>query len=153
MPHPGGVAGSHSGAGDVAGALGFPGQPPAALNLQPAQALRRAPGGSGLFFTFPAPSRIWVVILSYAVSSLGTYAAGTVTKLAAFVQTQIVAIPLAAVELSLSAPDQNEHDTSSPPLPGLPVQQGDSVILNINGGTVVAGVIQEASAVVLYSTP
>lgn len=151
--HSGGTGGSQSGSGDVAGALGYPGQPPAAMNLQPAQALRRAPIGGGTFFTFTAPSRIWTVVLSYTASTLSTYPAGSVTKLFAFIQTGIASIPLAPVELSLSNPGQNEHETVAPPLPGLPVTQGDQLILNINGGVSVPGIIQEASAIVLYSTP
>jgi hypothetical protein len=148
---PGG-AGSRSGAGDLAGALGYPGIPSAAVNLQAAQALRRAPGGGGVFFTFHAPARIWVATLAYTASSLSSFS-GAPVSLAAFIQTVISGLPLAGVELSLSAPLQNENGNSSPPGPGLPVIQGESLTLNINGNSPVPGVIQEASAFVLYSIP
>jgi hypothetical protein len=146
------AAGSRSGAGDFAGALGYPGIPSAAVNLQSAQALRRAAGGGGVFFTFPAPGRIWVSTLAYTVSSLSSFS-GAPVPLAAFIQTVISGLPLAGVELSLSAPLQNEAGSSSPPGPGLPVVRGESLTLNINGGSPVPGVIQEASAFVLYSIP
>lgn len=105
-----------------------------------------------MFFTFPGPGRIWAVSLAYTVSSLSTFT-GPPVFLASFIQTVLSGLPLAAVELSLSAALQNENGTGAPPLPGLPVVGGESLTLNINGGTVVPGVNQEASAFVLYSIP
>ena len=105
-----------------------------------------------MFFTFPGPGRIWAVSLAYTVSSQSTFAGGPVF-LASFIQTVLSGLPLAAVELSLSAALQNENGTGAPPIPGLPVVGGESLTLNINGGSAVPGVVQEASAFVLYSIP
>lgn len=147
----GGAAGSRSGSGDTAAALGFPGSPPAVPNCQSAQALRRSIAGSGTFAVFPRPVRIWTVVLSYAIVSDNTYA--PVGRFAAVIQTTINALPLAVVQLSLGQTNHEASDTCAVPYAGLPIGAGDGLSLTINGGVVVAGVQQEASAVVLYSTP
>jgi hypothetical protein len=150
-PGRGGLGGSRSGAGDTAGALGYPGISPAVPNCNAARALRRSVSGAGVFFTFPAPGRIWTVLLSYTVVSGATFS-GT-AKFAATIQTVLGSLPLAVVELSLAAPNQAGAGVCPVSYAGLPLVTGDSLTLTINGGTVVPGADQEASAVVLYSIP
>jgi len=147
-----GAAASRSGSGDLAGALGYPGTPPAVPNCVAAQALRRGVAGGGNFFTFPQAARIWTVFLSYTVVSDTTYTAAT-PLFAAVVQLAAAPLPLAVVELSLAATSQHDSGTCPITYNGLPVLSGDSLNLTINGGLTVTGVRQEASAVVLYSIP
>jgi hypothetical protein len=135
----------------MAAALGYPGSPPAVPNCQSAQALRRALGGAGVFFTFTSPGRIWTVMLSYLVVSGGTFS-GT-AKFAATITTGLSGLPLAVVELALGAANHEDSGTCVVPFNGLPLVGGDSLTLTINGGVSVAGADQEASAVVLYSIP
>ena len=149
--HAAGPGGSRSGAGDTAGALGYPGVPPAVPNCNSAQALRRTISGSGIFFTFPGAGRIWTVLLSYTVNSFGSFSPPGV--FAASILTGLGGLPLAVVELSLAALPDKDSGTCPVSYNGLPVRQGDSLALNINGGVVVPGANQEASAVVLYSIP
>jgi hypothetical protein len=151
-PHTGGPGGSRSGAGDLAASLGYPGVPPATPNCNAAVALRRAIGGSGTFFTFPEAGRIWVVTLSYTVVTAAGFSTAP-QRFAAYIQTGLASVPLAVVELSLATTPDHDSDTSSPPYSGLPLVQGDSLELIINGGVAVGGVNQEASAIVLYSIP
>jgi hypothetical protein len=148
--HAAGPGGSRSGAGDTAGALGYPGVPPAVPNCQAAQALRRSILGSGAFFTFPGAGRIWTVILSYTVNSFGSFAPPAV--FAATIQTS-AGLPLAVVELSLAALPDKDSGGCAVSYNGLPVTGGNALTLTINGGVVVGGANQEASAVVLYSIP
>ena len=151
IPGPAVAGGSRSGAGDMAGALGYPGSPPAVPNCQSAQALRRALSGAGTFFTFTAPARIWTVLLSYTVISGASFT--PTAKFAATITTGLAALPLAVVELGLGAANHEDSDTCPVSYNGLPLVAGDSLILTINGGVTVAGADQEASAVVLYSIP
>lgn len=146
-----GAAGSRSGSGDAAASLGYPGVPPAVPNCQSAQALRRSILGAGTFFTFPGPGRIWTVLLAYTVNSFGAFAAPV--TFAASITTNISALTLNVVELSLAALPAAAWDSKAVPYNGLPIVQGDSLVLNINGGVAVGGANQEASAVVLYSIP
>lgn len=150
-PHTGGPGGSRSGSGDISAALSYPGVPPAVLNYQSAQALRKTIIGAGTFFTFTTTARIWMVLLAYTVNSFGTFTAPQV--FAATVTTGLAPITLNVLELSLAANPDKAYDSKAVPYNGLPVIQGDSLILNINGGLVVTGANQEASAVVLFSTP
>lgn len=147
----GGTAGSRSGSGDTAAALGFPGSPPAVPNCKSAQALRRALGGAGLFFTFPNAGRVWTVMLSYMVVSGSTFT--PTAKFAATISTTLGGLPLAVVELALGNVNHENSGTCVVPYNGLPIIQGDGLTLTINGGVTVAGADQEASAVVLYSIP
>jgi hypothetical protein len=149
--HAAGPGGSRSGAGDTASALGYPGVPPAVPNCLSAQALRRTIAGAGAFYTFLGAGRIWTVLLSYTVNSFGSFVPPAV--FAATIQTGLSSLPLAVVELSLAANPDKDAGTCPVSYNGLPVQRGDSLVLTINGGTVVSGANQEASAVVLYSIP
>jgi len=145
------AAGSRSGSGDMAAALGYPGSPAAVPNCQSAQALRRALGGAGTFFTFPTAGRVWTVMLSYMVVSGSTFT--STAKFAATITTGLGALPLAVVELGLGAANHEDSGSCVVQLNGLPLVGGDSLGLTINGGVSVAGADQEASAVVLYSIP
>lgn len=145
------AAGSRSGSGDMAAALGYPGSPPTALNCQSAQALRRGVGGAGTFFSFGSAGRIWTVMLAYTVVSDATFT--PTAKFAATITTGLGALPLAVVELALGNVSHENSGVAVVQLPGLPLTGGDSLTLTINGGATVPGATQEASAVVLYSIP
>jgi hypothetical protein len=107
--------------------------------------------GQPHFFTFPAAGRIWTVVLSYAITSNNSFSLATSRNFAA-IQTAS-SLTLAIVQLGVAGADQAANGQSEPPLNGLPLTQGDSLILNVNGGVVVNNLDQQASAVVLYSIP
>ena len=150
-PSVAGASGSRAFSGDVAAALGYPGSPPAVPNCLSDQALRRSIVGAGQFFSFLHPGRVWTVLLSYTVVSDSTFT--PVARFAATIQTTIGGLPLAVVELSLGNVNHEAFDVCPVSYNGLPVTGGDGLTLTINGGVTVAGVQQEASAVVLYSIP
>lgn len=146
-------AGSRSGAGDIAGALGYPGSPAAVQNMQTAAALKRGVTGSPwVLITFTAPARIWTVVLSYAIRTDSAFAPGTAGVFAA-VETLIGGLTLATVNLGLAAPSTQANGQSEPPIPGIPVTQGESVILDVNGGTDIPNLLQFAGAIIFYSIP
>lgn len=142
--------GSRSGAGDLAGALGYPGIPSAVVNCQSAQLLHQGTGVVS-FFTFTAPGRIWTVALSYVITSNPSFSLAT-AKTYAQVKTS-TGLTLAAIDLGVANSKQAANGQSEPPIPGLPVTQGTSLILDINGGTLITNLDQQASAIVLYSIP
>jgi hypothetical protein len=145
-----GSPGSRSGAGDIAGALGYPGIPAAVPNQQQFRS-RRQPAGVYTLGTFTAPGRIWTVILSYFVSTDDTYSGTTNTF--AEVDTAISGISLGVVELGASDKDQGFAGQSNQGFGGMPVLQGESVILNVSGGATTPHLTQRASVIVLYSIP
>lgn len=146
-----GVAGARSGSGDVAAALGYPGSPSSVQNCQTARAINRGTGGSPwTLVTFPGAARVWTVVLTFAVRATG--APGSTAYFAA-VETNISGLTLAIVNLGLVGTGQVDSGQSEPPIPGIPVTQGDSVILDVNGGVGVTGADQVASAIVYYSIP
>lgn len=145
-----GASGSRSGSGDTAAALGYPGVPAATPNCKAAQAMQVNVGGSGAFFTFTAPGRIWQVILTYVITSNNSFTLATSRTLATVTAGPN---PIAAVQLGVAGPNQADSATSSPAYNGLPVTAGTSLAVTVNGGTVVPNLDQQASAVVLYSVP
>ena len=146
-----GTAGSRSGSGDLAASLGFPGSPATVQNIQTARQVNRGTGGSPWnLVTFPSPARLWAVVLTFAVRATGTPGS---TACFAAVETNISGLTLAIVNLGLVNTGQVDSGQSEPPIPGIPVTQGDSVILDVNGGLGVTGADQVASAIVYYSTP
>lgn len=149
-PAPASAPGSRSGAGDIAGALGYPGVPAAVPNLL-SQRVRRVPTGSYTLVTFTAPGRIWAVIMSYFILTDNSYS-GTSNTFAE-VDTSISGLTGGVIDLGASAPDQGFGGQSNLWFGGVPVVQGETVTLNVNNSTVVPGIIQRCSAVVLYSIP
>lgn len=150
-PHRSGTAGSRSGSQDTAAALGYPGVPPGVINCQAAVLLQQGVGQPH-FYTFTGAGRIWTVVLSFVVTANASFSLATYRSYAA-IQTALSGLTLAAVNLGVAGPSQAANGQSEPPLNGLPVVQGESLILNVNGGTVIPQLDQTASAVVLYSIP
>lgn len=145
--------GSRSGAGDVAGALLYPGVPAAVPNCKSAQILHQGVSTPVPFFTFPAAGRIWAVSLSYVITSNPSFTLATARTYAVVtVSPASITLP-GAIDLGVAGPKQVTNAQSQLSLPGLPVTAGQSLILSVNGGALVANLDQQASAVVLYSIP
>lgn len=145
------ASGSRSGAGDVAGALGYPGVPAAVPNCQGATIFQQGVGVVPMF-TFPAAGRIWIVVLSYALTSNNSFSLATARTVAA-VQTVTSGLTLAVVQLGVGNANQHSEGTCPIAFPGLPVVRGETVRLSVNNGTSVPQLDQQASATMLYSIP
>jgi len=104
------------------------------------------------FFTFPKAARIWTVTLSYVITSNASYSLAT-SRTYARIVTDPGLVTLAIVNLGIANQNQHSEGQSEPPLTGLPVTEGESLVLDVNGGTTVPQMNQQASAVVLYSIP
>jgi len=149
---PAGLPGSRSGSGELAGALGYPGVPGAVPNLLGAALFQQGTSGIPTIVTFTAPGRVWMVILSYVITSNATFSLSTVRTVAA-VQTAVTPLVLATIELGVANPNREAWDSMATPYPGLPVQAGESLHLNLNNGVVIPQLDQQASVSVLYSIP
>lgn len=147
----GAVPGSRSGSGELAGALGYPGVPPAVPNLLGATLLQRGVSITSMF-TFPQAGRIWQVVLSYAVTSNASFTLST-ARTVATVQTVTSGLTLAVVQLGIANPNQHAEGTCPVAFGGLSVVPGETVRLNVNGGNTIAQMDQQASATMLYSIP
>lgn len=143
--------GSRSGSGELAGALGYPGVPPAVPNLLGATQLQLGVQIKTMF-TFPQAGRIWAVVLSYAITSNGTFGLSTVRTVAT-VQTVTSGLTLAVVQLGVANPNQHAEGTCPMSFNGLSVVPGEAVRVNINGNVTVPQCDQQASATMLYSIP
>lgn len=149
----GSLAGSRSGSGDLAAALGYPGSPAAVQNCQTFSTLRRGVSGSPFTLgTFSAAGRIWTVVLSFSARTDSAFAPGTAGVYAS-VLTNIGGLTLATVNLGISAPSQVANGQSEPPIPGIPVRLGESVLLDVNNAVTVPDLLLLTSAVVFYSIP
>lgn len=124
--------------------------------LQPTMlsaSLLRSGAGTTTVITFPSTSRIWAVHLSFAAATSNTYAAGTITNLFAQLSTGS-GLALTVVELIVSGPTQVDNSDSDLVFTsGLAVNGGDTLQLNVNGGTVLSNGAMRASCTALYSTP
>lgn len=148
-----GAGGSRSGSGDAAAASQYPGVPPAVINCKTFSALKRSELGSPhVLGTFTAPGRIWTVVLSYAIRAGATFTGQTVACFAA-IETNLSGLSLATVNLGLAAPSSVANGQSEPPIPGIPVVTGETILLDVNSGTSVGSVLQFAGAIVYYSIP
>lgn len=151
--HPGqrGPAGSRSGAGDTAGALGYPGVPAAVPNCQGASLLQQNVS-TPTVITFAQAGRLWFFDLSYTITSNNSFAISTVRTVATLSLSPSGLI-LATVQLGVADPNQADSGGKASVLPGLPLVGGESVILSVNGGNVITNLDQQASCSVLYSYP
>jgi hypothetical protein len=150
-PGRGGTGGSRSGAGDTAGALGYPGISAAVPNLLGASLFQQNVSQPTIV-TLPGAGRVWEVILSYAITSNASYAASTSRTVAA-VSTGTAGLVLATIQLAVANPNQHDSASLAVAYPGLPLTGGDSLHLNVNNGTVITNLDQQASVSVLYSVP
>lgn len=146
------VPGSRSGSGELGGALIYPGLPSAVPNCQSASRLLEPVTSGQVFFTFPAPGRIWQVVLSYVITANNSFSLATI-KTYSSIQTVISNLILAVAENGVAGPNQASQAQSEPSYSGLPVVQGESLTLIVNAGNSIAQLDQRASAVVLYSIP
>lgn len=149
---PGAASGSRSGTGDIAAALGYPGVPPAVPNCQGADLFQQGVVGAALLLLFPVPSRIWTLILTYVITTNGSFATNTARTIA-YVQTTKSNLVLASVQLGVGGPSQHDSGTCSVSFNGLPVVAAETVYLNVNGGNVISNLFQQATVSMLYSTP
>ena len=151
----GGVSGSRSGAGELAGALGYPGVPSAVPNCQGVSLFQQNVSRPTLY-TFTGAGRIWLVILTYTITSNNGFpVAGqqpTVRTVAAL-QATLNPLTLAAVQLGIAGPSQHAEGTVAVPYPGLPVVSGESLVLSVGNVGVVPAVDQQATVSMLYSIP
>lgn len=143
--------GSRSGSGELAGALGYPGVPPAVPNMLGATVFQQGVGVVQLF-KFTAPGRIWTVILSFVVTSNASFTLSTARTVAA-VQTATSGLTLAVVQLGVANPNQYDSGTCPISFGGLQVAPGETVRLNVNNNNGVVNMDQQASASMLYSIP
>jgi len=146
-----GLAGSRSGAGDTATALGYPGVPSAVPNCQGADLLDQPPSTPTLI-TFNAAGRLWFFDLTFDIQANSLY-----TSANSHVFARLILSPsglvLATVGLGVSGPLQHDSGGKASVMPGLPFTNGESIILSVNSGAVIAQLGQHASCSVLYSYP
>jgi len=147
---PGMVPGSRSGAAETATTLQASGIPPIVPGLLTASALKTGPGITTLV-SFALAGRVWGVQLSGTMASSNTYA-NQVNNVVYTVQTAS-GLTLAALELVVITQSQIIAGQAPPLVFGLNVAAGDSVQLNVNGGTFVTNATQRASAIVYYTIP
>lgn len=151
-----GAGGSRSGSGDMAASLGYPGVPPAVINCKTFSALKRSEVGSPhTLGQFTAPGRIWTVVLSYAVRAQTGFAGGPGGTAAFFaaIETTLSGLSLATVNLGITTAGPIANGQSEPPIPGIPVVQGETIVLDVNSGASVTNALQFAGAIVYYSIP
>ena len=148
-----GQSGSMSGGAELGTVLAYPGVPGAVPNLTGASLFQQNVSQPTVV-TLPAAGRIWAVVLAYVITSNATFALSTIRTVAS-VQLAVPGpnLVLAVVQLGVANPNQHDSGTDRASFPGLPVQAGVSVQLNVNNGNVVANLDQQASVSVLYSTP
>jgi hypothetical protein len=145
--------GSRSGAGETAGALGYPGVPPAVPNLLGAT-LFQQPVSTPTIVSVAGPGRIWAVLLSYAITSNASFALSTVRTVASVqMMSGPLNLTLAVVQLGVANPNQHAEGSMSVAYNGVPAITGTTLQLNVNNGAVITNLDQQASVSVLYSIP
>ncbi len=143
------VAGLSSG-GTIAQESQALGVPPAVPALQSAQRTRQ--GATQVTFkTFGGAGRLWGVSLSYALQTDGT-GPGAATQFFADIETGS-GTTLAVVELGVSAANQAVNGQDGGSFNGLPIANGDTLVLNVNNGNAVTHCFQRASCLALFSIP
>jgi hypothetical protein len=146
------VPGSRSGSGELAGALGYPGVPSAVPNCLGAALFQQTAASTPTIVTLPESGRIWLVDLSYVITSNNSFSLATSRTVCA-VQAAVSGLTLATIQLGVSGPNQHDSGQKATGFPGLPLVKGESLILNVNNGNVVTDLDQQASVSVLYSIP
>lgn len=108
-----------------------------------------------ILVTMPAAGRIWAVSLACTVNTNASYAPGRQQAYAAVV-VHLVPNPdvyLLVTDIGVSGPTQEANQALSIQLPGLYVQGGSFLELDINAGGAITNATIEASATVIYSIP
>jgi len=119
--------------------------------LASAQQKRSGVGITNLV-TFPNPGRLWVLTLTFFVSTTSTYSGG-IAQTFADVNAISAGILLGAVELGASGPTQGFGGQCDVDLNGMPVLANELIQLSVNNGVVISGMFQRATCSVLYSIP
>lgn len=119
-------------------------------NMHSASSTLKNPGGSPYtIHTFTAASRIWGATVSAGV---GTTAGSGTTNAYALVKTG-GGVVLAIVEVCVAGGISSSSDSVPVSIPGIPVSNGDTIILDVNGGGGIGGGAMRASCSVLFSIP
>lgn len=110
-----------------------------------------AAGSPYTLHAFSGPSRIWQGSLSLASATDSSYAGGLQ---GIFAQVQLGSgTVLLVAELAVGAPSVATADHCDFEFNGLNVDSGDTLVVNVNGGTSLSDAFIRASVVVLASTP
>lgn len=109
--------------------------------------------GSGVFtlITFGQASRIWRAGISFSAATNNLYSSG-ITSLNAVMKTG-GGVTLAVVEIAVGGPSQASQGGDSAQIPGMPVEAGDTVTIDVNDGVSVAQLVMRCSCTVLFSVP
>lgn len=127
------------------------GVPPTVPNATAAKFRNAGATSTTGFKTFGTDVFIWAAVLTYAITTDGTFASG-VTSVSSYIETGS-GISLAIVELAASSTDQVDSGVSSLTFNGIALSSGDELNYNINSGNTYTGMQQRASGIVVYSTP
>lgn len=126
------------------------GAQPFVPNMHSASATLKNPAGSPYnIHTFTAASRVWGATVSSGIST--TSGSGS-TSAYALVRTG-GGVVLAIVELTVAGTTAYDSDTAVVSIPGIPVANGDTLILDVNNAVGIGGGTARASCTVLFSTP
>jgi hypothetical protein len=128
------------------------GVPPGVGQIASVKHLFGGPSGSPYtLFTFPKKGRIWGASLSVSIAASASYAGATSNVYAELATGS--GITLEIVELAVTNINQVEVDHGDMPLNGLPIAAGDTILLDVNNGTLISDTTIRASGFVLYSVP
>lgn len=126
------------------------GVPPAVTGLDSGSQILQSPGSSpATMYTFADNGRIWAANVSYAMGSSG----GTGTNQGYGRVLIQGSATLAVVEACVVGNPSADSNTDSQTFPGLAVNAGTVIQLDINNGTSITGVVQRASGLVVVSIP
>jgi hypothetical protein len=103
------------------------------------------------FYTFPTTAHLWSATLAFTIVTAPAYTPG-ITKCFADLSTGS-GIALLTVELGVAAVNDHDSNTVAVGFNGIPVAAGDTLVLNINNGTTVPNLNQQATAIVGFATP
>jgi hypothetical protein len=154
-----------SAVGTVNDTLGTPAQDPTVQNLQAAGMPQNVPqlqsasiqkqgetAGATFLGPLGVPIKLWQAVLSHSIGALSDFAGTTVAEGSANINTVLSGVTLAVTEVAAGGPNASDSSSVSVPLNGFQLNAGDSVELNVNGGTVITNTRQRASALLLYTT-
>lgn len=134
----------------IAALLSGQGVPPFVAGMKTVSATQATPLVSPItMLTAPADSRLWAIMLSFAVSTNSAYA----TQDGPFAQLKIGTVVLLTCQLAANGPGQGLSSDQALNGYGLPLLAGQQLVLNVNNGTSITNMFIRAAAVALYTTP
>jgi hypothetical protein len=123
---------------------------PAIKNPVGGEQILQAPGGSPYtIYTFPAAGRVWLASVSFSMGSSGGTGSNQGYARVRIQGGQSLAIAECCV---VGNPDSDSNEESNP-YPGLSVPSGTKILLDVNGGATITGVVLRASGIFLGSIP